>query len=81
MTHSGSSVRRPIAAGRIADEAAVPRQGVVTGDFTDFGVYVAGPPAGASLAAMVEYILRGNPSEAGHRAATEVLSPDNPAGR
>lgn len=42
--------------------------------------YVAGPPAGASLAVMVEYILRGNPSEAGHRA-TGVLSPDNPAGR
>lgn len=47
-------------------------------DFSNYWIYVVGPLAGAVLAVIFEFILRGAPTSSGAKAAQGVLTPEDP---
>ncbi len=53
---------------------------LVGGDLTHYWIYLVGPLAGAMVAVLFEYILRGKATQAGAAAAQGILSEDNPSG-
>lgn len=48
-------------------------------DFSHYWIYVVGPLAGAVLAVIFEFILRGAPTSSGAKAAQGVLTPEDPS--
>lgn len=48
-------------------------------DFSNYWIYVVGPLAGAVVAVVFEYILRGAPTKAGAHAAQGDLTPHDPS--
>lgn len=49
-------------------------------DLSNYWIYVVGPLAGAFVAVIFEYILRGAPTKSGANAAQGVLTPNDPSG-
>ena len=48
-------------------------------DLSQYWIYVVGPLAGAIVAVIFEFILRGGPTSSGARAAQGVLTPEDPS--
>lgn len=53
---------------------------LVGGDLSQYWVYLVGPVAGAMVAVLFEYVLRGRATRAGAAAAQGVLTDQDPAG-
>ena len=53
---------------------------LVGGDLSTWWIYLVGPIAGAMVAVLFEYILRGKATKAGAAAAQGILSEDDPSG-